>query len=72
MVLQCNTSVIYCRGISGFSHLRARDVMSSVKGHHVLLTTQRAIINHKEFYIPSQQDYVHSTNVVLVVQKQEI
>jgi hypothetical protein len=36
--------VIYFRGISGFS----QDVTSSVKGHHVLLTT-RAITNHKDF-----------------------
>ena len=40
--------VIYFRGISGFSNLRAQDVTSSVKGHHVLLTT-RAITNHKDF-----------------------
>jgi hypothetical protein len=40
--------VIYFRGISGFSHLRARDVMSSVNGHHILLTTQCAITKLKK------------------------
>ena len=36
-------------GYIGIFHLRARDVTSSVKGHHILLTTQQAITNHKDF-----------------------
>ena len=44
------TGVIYFGDISGFSHLRAQDVTSSVKGHHMLLTTQRAITNLISFF----------------------
>jgi hypothetical protein len=38
MYYRCNLFPGYIR----FFHLRARDVTSSVKGHHVLLATQRA------------------------------
>jgi hypothetical protein len=55
--------VIYFWGISGFSHLQARDWTSSVKGHHILVTTQQTITNLKDF--PKMQrllvcfDFIH-------------